>query len=92
MIDTIPSIPTEKITTEVPENPGIKSGKTDEDHNMDNSSRDADLLEKMTCIMKETLKESLVEFRKELSKEISGITKSNDENIAKLKKEMNTKF
>lgn len=59
---------------------------------MDAGSHDADLLEKISSIMKETLNESLADFKKRLSKEILGITKTNEESIAKLKKGMNTKL
>lgn len=50
------------------------------------------LRSKLTGIMKETLMESLADFKSLLAKEMATIAKTNDDNMAKFKKDLNTKY
>lgn len=53
---------------------------------------DQDSLDKMSALVKKTISESMVEFRELLAKEIAGITKTSEDSISKLKKDMTTKL
>lgn len=53
---------------------------------------EAALLEKMGVIMKDTIKESMKDFRKLLADEITKISKANEDSITKIKKDLNLKL
>lgn len=66
------------------------STHTDADNEF--AMNEAVLLDKMSIIMKDTIKDSMKDFRKLLADEITKISKANDESITKLKKDLNSRL
>lgn len=58
----------------------------------DLDEREKKMLERMSAIMKSTLDDSLSDFKQLIATEMAGISKKNDENVTKLKKDMSSKL
>lgn len=54
--------------------------------------QEKNLIDKMTKIMKVALNEALEDMKKLIASEVSGITLTSEENVTKLKQDVNTKF